>query len=204
MQGTSLLPEGVTSFPLSWPLRYFVLKISAGIEYPGEIRWPLAFCLFLAWVIVYASLAKGIKSSGKVSACVYPGESPGKVCFEDRGPGVGPMTALSSSAAPGNGCCLHRGASTSVWGFGGCFQGLDETSVHRALEGGLDMGETVNTRFIPLRRALPARTHSADISRHPSDWQEVRGSLPGPHVLISSTPSQHSTYLGAPPSSTEG
>uniref|UniRef100_A0A663MFH3 Solute carrier family 6 member 5 n=1 Tax=Athene cunicularia TaxID=194338 RepID=A0A663MFH3_ATHCN len=45
---------------------YFVLKISAGIEYPGEIRWPLALSLFLAWVIVYASLAKGIKSSGKV------------------------------------------------------------------------------------------------------------------------------------------
>lgn len=49
-------------------LRYFVLKISAGIEYPGEIRWPLALSLFLAWVIVYASLAKGIKSSGKVRA----------------------------------------------------------------------------------------------------------------------------------------
>ncbi|GAB0189757.1 sodium- and chloride-dependent glycine transporter 2 [Grus japonensis] len=46
--------------------KYFVLKISAGIEYPGEIRWPLALSLFLAWVIVYASLAKGIKSSGKV------------------------------------------------------------------------------------------------------------------------------------------
>lgn len=43
-----------------------MLKISAGIEYPGEIRWPLALSLFLAWVIVYASLAKGIKSSGKV------------------------------------------------------------------------------------------------------------------------------------------
>ncbi|KFO64603.1 Sodium- and chloride-dependent glycine transporter 2, partial [Corvus brachyrhynchos] len=28
--------------------------------------WPLALSLFLAWVIVYASLAKGIKSSGKV------------------------------------------------------------------------------------------------------------------------------------------
>lgn len=42
------------------------MKISAGIEYPGEIRWPLALSLFLAWVIVYASLAKGIKSSGKV------------------------------------------------------------------------------------------------------------------------------------------
>uniref|UniRef100_A0A8C8DLV1 Transporter n=1 Tax=Oryzias sinensis TaxID=183150 RepID=A0A8C8DLV1_9TELE len=46
--------------------RYNVLHISKGIEYPGDIRWPLAGCLFLAWVIVYASLAKGIKSSGKV------------------------------------------------------------------------------------------------------------------------------------------
>uniref|UniRef100_A0A8C8DLP7 Transporter n=1 Tax=Oryzias sinensis TaxID=183150 RepID=A0A8C8DLP7_9TELE len=46
--------------------KYNVLHISKGIEYPGDIRWPLAGCLFLAWVIVYASLAKGIKSSGKV------------------------------------------------------------------------------------------------------------------------------------------
>ena len=53
--------------PLLWPsYRYNVLHISKGIEFPGDIRWALAGCLFLAWVIVYASLAKGIKSSGKV------------------------------------------------------------------------------------------------------------------------------------------
>nr|XP_019954993.1 PREDICTED: sodium- and chloride-dependent glycine transporter 2 [Paralichthys olivaceus] len=46
--------------------KYNVLHISQGIEFPGDIRWPLAGCLFLAWIIVYASLAKGIKSSGKV------------------------------------------------------------------------------------------------------------------------------------------
>ncbi|KAM8939060.1 sodium- and chloride-dependent glycine transporter 2 [Pelodytes ibericus] len=46
--------------------KYNMLKISAGIEYPGEIRWPLVLCLLLAWAIVYASLAKGIKTSGKV------------------------------------------------------------------------------------------------------------------------------------------
>ncbi|XP_068115984.1 sodium- and chloride-dependent glycine transporter 2 [Hyperolius riggenbachi] len=46
--------------------KYNMLKISNGIEYPGELRWPLVFALFLAWVIVYASLAKGIKTSGKV------------------------------------------------------------------------------------------------------------------------------------------
>nr|A7Y2X0.1 RecName: Full=Sodium- and chloride-dependent glycine transporter 2; Short=GlyT-2; Short=GlyT2; Short=xGlyT2; AltName: Full=Solute carrier family 6 member 5 [Xenopus laevis]ABV03173.1 glycine transporter 2 [Xenopus laevis] len=54
--------------------KYNMLKISAGIEYPGEIRWPLVFCLFLAWIIVYASLAKGIKTSGKVvySTATFP------------------------------------------------------------------------------------------------------------------------------------
>ncbi|KAJ7986197.1 hypothetical protein DPEC_G00348290 [Dallia pectoralis] len=46
--------------------KYNVLHISKGIEFPGDIRWPLAGCLFLAWLIVYLSLAKGIKSSGKV------------------------------------------------------------------------------------------------------------------------------------------
>uniref|UniRef100_A0AAQ4S832 Transporter n=1 Tax=Gasterosteus aculeatus aculeatus TaxID=481459 RepID=A0AAQ4S832_GASAC len=46
--------------------KYNVLHISKGIEYPGDIRWPLAGCLLLAWIIVYCSLAKGIKSSGKV------------------------------------------------------------------------------------------------------------------------------------------
>ena len=52
---------------LNHTCRYNVLHISKGIEYPGDIRWPLAGCLFLAWIIVYASLAKGIKSSGKVT-----------------------------------------------------------------------------------------------------------------------------------------
>ncbi|KAM4723188.1 LOW QUALITY PROTEIN: sodium- and chloride-dependent glycine transporter 2 [Rhinophrynus dorsalis] len=49
--------------------KYNMLKISAGIEFPGEIRWPLVLCLLLAWAIVYASLAKGIKTSGKFILC---------------------------------------------------------------------------------------------------------------------------------------
>lgn len=51
--------------------RYNVLHISKGIEYPGDIRWPLAGCLCLAWIIVYASLAKGIKTSGKVTLLLF-------------------------------------------------------------------------------------------------------------------------------------
>ncbi|XP_032833846.1 sodium- and chloride-dependent glycine transporter 2 [Petromyzon marinus] len=46
--------------------KFFVLKISEGIDRPGEIRWHLALCLLLAWIIVYLCLVRGIKTSGKV------------------------------------------------------------------------------------------------------------------------------------------
>lgn len=32
----------------------------------GEMRWELVGCLALAWLIVYACMVKGVKSSGKV------------------------------------------------------------------------------------------------------------------------------------------
>ncbi|EDV20631.1 uncharacterized protein TRIADDRAFT_50950 [Trichoplax adhaerens] len=43
-----------------------VLKISSGIGQPGEVRWHLALCLLLAWIVIYFCIFKGIKSSGKV------------------------------------------------------------------------------------------------------------------------------------------
>ncbi|XP_033106887.1 sodium- and chloride-dependent glycine transporter 1-like isoform X2 [Anneissia japonica] len=43
-----------------------VLQLTEGIEDMGSMRWQLAACLFLAWVIVYACIFKGVKSSGKV------------------------------------------------------------------------------------------------------------------------------------------
>ncbi|TNN49144.1 Sodium- and chloride-dependent glycine transporter 2 [Liparis tanakae] len=49
--------------------KYNVLHISKGIEFPGDIRWPLAGCLLLAWIIVYCSLAKGIKSDTIIVTC---------------------------------------------------------------------------------------------------------------------------------------
>ncbi|XP_076313330.1 sodium- and chloride-dependent glycine transporter 1-like isoform X2 [Tachypleus tridentatus] len=45
---------------------HYVLGISNGIEETGEVRWSLALCLLLAWVIVFACLSKGVQSSGKV------------------------------------------------------------------------------------------------------------------------------------------
>ncbi|XP_072040105.1 sodium- and chloride-dependent glycine transporter 2-like isoform X2 [Amphiura filiformis] len=51
-----------------------VLKISDGMDNMGSLNWELALCLLFAWVIVCLSLAKGIKSSGKVAyaTAIFP------------------------------------------------------------------------------------------------------------------------------------
>ncbi|XP_023718756.1 sodium- and chloride-dependent GABA transporter ine isoform X4 [Cryptotermes secundus] len=43
-----------------------VLQVSEGIDNLGVIRWELAACLILAWILVYFSIWKSVKSSGKV------------------------------------------------------------------------------------------------------------------------------------------
>ncbi|KAL8576383.1 hypothetical protein ACOMHN_048950 [Nucella lapillus] len=43
-----------------------VLGISDGIDEMGTVKWDLALCLLLAWIVVYACICKGIRSSGKV------------------------------------------------------------------------------------------------------------------------------------------
>uniref|UniRef100_A0A670JJ52 Transporter n=1 Tax=Podarcis muralis TaxID=64176 RepID=A0A670JJ52_PODMU len=43
-----------------------VLNISDGIEHLGGVRWELALCLLLAWIICYFCIWKGVKSTGKV------------------------------------------------------------------------------------------------------------------------------------------
>lgn len=51
-----------------------VLGISTGIDDIGTIRWELAGTLFMAWVICYFCIFKGIKTSGKV--VYFTGEVP--------------------------------------------------------------------------------------------------------------------------------
>nr|BAF95543.1 taurine transporter [Bathymodiolus septemdierum] len=58
---TKLTCDPVTEF---WERK--VLSLSSGVDHPGAIKWDLALCLLLAWIIVYFCIWKGIKSSGKV------------------------------------------------------------------------------------------------------------------------------------------
>ena len=44
------------------------LDVSPSIEEPEGIKWWMALCLLLSWVVVYICIRKGIKSSGKVSS----------------------------------------------------------------------------------------------------------------------------------------
>ncbi|XP_008203539.1 sodium- and chloride-dependent glycine transporter 1 isoform X2 [Nasonia vitripennis] len=63
-------PENLTSVIRKPPAEeYFnnhVLRLSHGIEDTGSISPKMAGCLFLAWVIVFLCLSKGVQSSGKV------------------------------------------------------------------------------------------------------------------------------------------
>ncbi|KAG6923621.1 solute carrier family 6 (neurotransmitter transporter, glycine), member 9 L homeolog, partial [Chelydra serpentina] len=39
---------------------------SSGLHDPGPVRWPLAICLLVAWIVIFLCMLKGIRSSGKV------------------------------------------------------------------------------------------------------------------------------------------
>ncbi|KAK6485297.1 sodium- and chloride-dependent creatine transporter 1-like isoform X1 [Huso huso] len=43
-----------------------VLRISGGLDEPGNINWEMTLCLLATWIIVYFCVWKGVKSSGKV------------------------------------------------------------------------------------------------------------------------------------------
>lgn len=42
------------------------MNITGSIEEFGSVRWELALCLLLSWIICYFCIWKGVKSTGKV------------------------------------------------------------------------------------------------------------------------------------------
>ncbi|NXO27168.1 S6A12 protein, partial [Cisticola juncidis] len=59
------LPANATSSMIEfWEKR--VLGLTDGIHKLGTVRWELALCLLLAWIICYFCIWKGVKSTGKV------------------------------------------------------------------------------------------------------------------------------------------
>ncbi|VDL32490.1 unnamed protein product [Hymenolepis diminuta] len=58
---TTLATDPVNEY---WERR--VLGISSGIDEVGVVRWELALCLLLAWIVVFLCIFRGIRASGKV------------------------------------------------------------------------------------------------------------------------------------------
>ncbi|KAG7326292.1 hypothetical protein KOW79_009693 [Hemibagrus wyckioides] len=62
---TDNIPDKITSPVVEfWEKR--ILGLSVGIEEIGNVRWELALCLLLAWIICYFCVFNGVKSTGKV------------------------------------------------------------------------------------------------------------------------------------------
>uniref|UniRef100_A0A4W5LNL0 Transporter n=1 Tax=Hucho hucho TaxID=62062 RepID=A0A4W5LNL0_9TELE len=63
--GTCVEPEGMRSPVIEFWERK-VLRLSGGLDEPGDISSHMVLCLIATWVIVYFCIWKGVKGTGKV------------------------------------------------------------------------------------------------------------------------------------------
>ena len=68
-----VLDIGVILVSIDCQLRRNVLQthLSDGLDDVGPIKWSLAFCVLAVFILVYFSLWKGVRSTGKVSKEYY-------------------------------------------------------------------------------------------------------------------------------------
>lgn len=75
-----------------------MLSLSSGIDDPGSLKWDLALCLLLVWLVCFFCIWKGVKSTGKVSdASVSPLPQP-------RKSSTSPSQALLLGVSPDQPC----------------------------------------------------------------------------------------------------
>ena len=43
-----------------------ILQMTSSVEDMGDVQWELAICLFIAWVMLYATVRKSVRWSGTV------------------------------------------------------------------------------------------------------------------------------------------
>lgn len=64
LANATMPPDSKSSSQVFWERK--VLDLSSGIEDLNGVKWDLALCLLVSWIVVIACLAKGVKTSGKV------------------------------------------------------------------------------------------------------------------------------------------
>uniref|UniRef100_A0A672JS81 Transporter n=1 Tax=Salarias fasciatus TaxID=181472 RepID=A0A672JS81_SALFA len=64
--GNSSAGKPLSPTEIFWNERVLGVVHSEGLHDPGPVRWSLALCLLVAWVIIFLCMLKGIRSSGKV------------------------------------------------------------------------------------------------------------------------------------------
>ncbi|XP_029912327.1 sodium- and chloride-dependent creatine transporter 1 [Myripristis murdjan] len=65
LNGSCMDAEGMRSPVIEFWERK-VLRLSGGLDEPGDISYEMVLCLIVTWIVVYFCIWKGVKSTGKV------------------------------------------------------------------------------------------------------------------------------------------